>query len=141
MAVAEPPRGGPPRWSSETTLVAEPVSPSRARAFVTRHLSEHRLLHLVDPVRLTASELATNALVHAPTRFTLTLTEADDIALRSVRDGSPDVASQAVRKSLDVSGRGLKIVALVSLDWGVRFDTDGAKIVWASFSRHQSQRR
>jgi len=141
MARRETGPSGTPEWSYETTLAAEPASASRARAFVTRHLSEHRLLHLVDPVRLTASELATNALVHARTRFTLTLTEIDDIVLLSVNDGSPEPAVKAQPDALDLSGRGLRIVAMVSMDWGVRLDTDGAKTVWASFPRDQSQRR
>jgi hypothetical protein len=34
-----------------------------------------------------------------------------------------------------MSGRGLEIVALVSSDWGVTVDADGAKSVWASFRR------
>jgi hypothetical protein len=140
MATHRPTEEGASGWSYQTTLAAEPVSASRARAFVTRHLSEHRLLHLVDPVRLTASELATNALVHARTRFTLTLEEQNDIVLLSVRDGSTELAVKPVHDSLDISGRGLRIVALLSLDWGVSVDTDGAKTVWVSFPRHQQPR-
>jgi hypothetical protein len=48
-------------WCHETTLAAHPMSPARARRFVVQHLVEHRLLLLLDPVRLVASELATNA--------------------------------------------------------------------------------
>jgi hypothetical protein len=59
-------------WSHQATFEASPICASRARDFVTRRLVEHRLLYLVDPVRLVASELATNALVHAQTAFTVT---------------------------------------------------------------------
>jgi anti-sigma regulatory factor (Ser/Thr protein kinase) len=51
-------------WSHETTLEASPISASRARAFVSHHLADHRLPHLIAPVRLVVSELATNAVVH-----------------------------------------------------------------------------
>jgi len=40
---------------------------------VTRQLVDHRLAYLVDEVRLVASELATNAVVHAATEFTVVL--------------------------------------------------------------------
>jgi anti-sigma regulatory factor (Ser/Thr protein kinase) len=53
-------------WSDHTVLPASPDSPAEARAFVVRLLVEHRLLYLVDDVRLVASELATNAVVHGP---------------------------------------------------------------------------
>jgi anti-sigma regulatory factor (Ser/Thr protein kinase) len=140
MASRKAPTARTSRWSYETTLAAEPASASRARAFVARHLSEHRLPHLIDPVRLIASELATNALVHAQTRFTITLSELDDIVLLSVRDGSPELAPRAGPDTSDTTGRGLKIVALLSLDWGVGTDPDGTKTVWASFSRRHAQR-
>ena len=57
-------------WSHETVLAAEPGSAAKARAFVLQHLAEHRLLYLVDDVRMVASELATNAVLHARTAFT-----------------------------------------------------------------------
>jgi hypothetical protein len=129
-------------WSHQTTLPAQPASASRARAFVSRHLTEHRLLHLVDPVRLVASELATHALVHQ-TEFTITLSGGDELVLLSVRDGFPVSAPPAVPEPRGAADRGLKIVAMVSLDWGVEVDASGDKLVWASFSRrprHEGQR-
>ncbi len=60
-------------WSHETELEAESASASNARDFVCLHLDEHDLSHLVDDMRLVTSELATNALVHAHTPFTVTL--------------------------------------------------------------------
>lgn len=127
-------------WSHRTTLPAEPASASRARAFVSRHLSEHRLLHLLDPVRLVASELATNALVHQ-TQFTITLAELDDDrVLLSVRDGDPPPAMPTVPHPRGTDDRGLRIVALVSLEWGVVGDPSGGRTVWASFSRRRVSR-
>ena len=50
----------------------------RGRAFVSKHLVDHRLTFLVDTVRLVVSELATNALVHGQTAFVVTLSREDD---------------------------------------------------------------
>ena len=79
-----------------------------------------------------ASELATNALVHAQTAFTVTLSEANETVMLTVRDDSSSVPVRGAHHVMHSDGRGLGIVALVSLDWGVRVD-DGSKTVWASF--------
>jgi anti-sigma regulatory factor (Ser/Thr protein kinase) len=78
-----------PRWSYETMLVAMPVSVPRARAFVCRHLIEHGVAYLVDPVRLVVSELATNAMMHASSSFTVTISSADRSVRLAVRDEPP----------------------------------------------------
>ena len=125
--------GTAPNWSHQTRLEATPTSASAARAFVCQHLVDHRLLYLVDPVRLVASELATNALVHAQTAFTLTLSEGNETVMLTVRDDSDAQPVRGAHHVMHSDGRGLNIVALVSLDWGVFVD-DGSKTVWASFA-------
>lgn len=124
----------PPNWSYHATFEASPISASQARAFVSRHLVDHRLLYLVDPVRLVASELATNALVHAQTAFSLTLSATDEIVLLTVRDDSRAFPERRVAQATDATGRGLEIVDIVSLDWGADEDEAGSKAVWASFA-------
>ena len=123
-----------PGWSHETTLVAEPVSAPRARAFVCRHLIDHGLAYLVDPVRLVVSELATHSLVQARGPFTVTLSCTHPTLVLSVRDeaSGPRVPAQVRRTEL--SGRGLKIVQLISSDWGVASDATGSHTVWAAFT-------
>lgn len=123
-----------PDWSYTTMLEAAPKSASRARAFVTRHLIEHRLLHLVDPVRLVASELATNALIHAQTVFTVTLSGSDSRVLLTVRDHSLALPDRRAAQALDATGRGLEIVEIVSHAWGIDEDEAGSKGVWAAFA-------
>ena len=80
-------------WEHEIHLPVEPLSASRARAFVCRHLVEHRLLQLVAPIRLVASELATHAIIHSDTPFTVTLSMTDDVVTLSVHDDSRARAS------------------------------------------------
>lgn len=132
-----------PRWSYETTLAGEPGSASRARAFVARHLTEHRLVHLLDPVRLTASELATHAVVRQ-TPFTLRLSELEDVVVVTVRDGmaraTAHAPADATTEARVVDALGLRIVELVSLDCGVEIDTDGVTTLWASFARRHGRR-
>ena len=122
-------------WCHETTLGADPLSPARARGFVVQHLVEHRLLSLVDPVRLVASELATNAVLHAQTPFVLTLTGEEESVTVSVEDADPTRIPRLVRAgAAGEHGHGLRIVELLSQSWGVSTDPEGAKLVWASFA-------
>lgn len=51
----------------------------------------------------------------------------------TVRDQSLPLPARQDAKAMDLSGRGLAIVDIVSLDWGVRQDRTAAKEVWASF--------
>jgi len=128
-------------WSHETILSADPVSASKARDFICQHLVAHDLLHLVEDIRLVASELATNAMVHARTPFVLTLSEMNGVVLLTVRDGSATVPVREVPQVMDMGGRGLVLVELLSREWGVSTGASGSKSVWASFaSRTRSVR-
>jgi anti-sigma regulatory factor (Ser/Thr protein kinase) len=122
-------------WSHETVLAADARSATKARAFVVEHLVEHRLLYLVDDVRLVASELATNAVVHAQTAFTVLLQGHPDAVLLTVRDGSCTVPALP-REPLNepsLTGRGLVIVNVASHAWGVAEEGTSGKSVWAMF--------
>ena len=118
----------------EKAFEAAPISASLARAFVTARLIDHRLLYLVDPVRLVASQLATNALVHAQTAFRLTLASPGQTVVLTVRDDSRSLPARRAPQALDATGRGLEIVDIISLRWGIDKDRAGAKAVWASFA-------
>jgi anti-sigma regulatory factor (Ser/Thr protein kinase) len=126
-------------WSHEATFPAAPISVSWSRRFVSQHLIDHRLSHLVEPVRLVASELATNALLHAQTAFSVSLTGLHRIVLLTVRDDSPAVPVRRAAPIMDAGGRGLEIVAIVSLEWGIDQDPTGSKTVWASFAVRDHQ--
>src|SRR4051794_1527897 len=120
-------------WTHQTVLPAEPVSVAKARDFVSAHLLDHRLPQMTDDVRLVVSELATNAMVHARTPFTVTLTGRERSVLLTVRDGSPVAPAPVVADPLEPGGRGLLIVDMVSGTWGFDAQEDRAKAVWASF--------
>jgi hypothetical protein len=127
-------------WSYGTTLEATPISAAGARAFVSRHLVDHRLMFLVDPVRLVVSELATNALVHGQTPFVVTLSREDDTVRVTVSDDSAWIVGRVPDHVLQADGRGLVIVNVLSRDWGVITDL-GSKTVWATFEARQASRR
>lgn len=125
--------GNAPHWSHQATFEASPISASRARAFVSDRLVDHRLLYLVEPVRLVTSELATNALLPAHTAFSVKLEGLDNIVVLTVRDDSLAFPARRAAQATDPTGRGLEIVDVVSLDWGTNADAAGSKAVWASF--------
>jgi anti-sigma regulatory factor (Ser/Thr protein kinase) len=123
----------PRRWSHQTQLPAEPGSVSRARAFVAAHLVDHGMADLVDDVALVASELATNAIVHAGSPFTVTLGASADTIRLEVLDGTHTGPTLRAARTWDTSGRGLAIVQALSRDWGVSARVPGGKSVWAEF--------
>lgn len=57
----------------------------------------------------------------------------------TVRDESTALPSRRVAYPMDLSGRGLEIVDMVSLDWGIKEDEHGSKVVWASFAIRRSR--
>lgn len=126
--------GNAPYWSHEATFNATPISASHVRSFVSGHLVEHRLFYLVDPVRLVASELATNAVVHANVPFSVTLAAIDATVVLTVRDGSLRLPARRPTQAMATRGRGLDIVDMVALEWGINEDAAGSKAIWASFA-------
>ena len=122
-----------PLWSYEITLAQDTRSVATARRFVEERLSIHRLPELVDDVTLVASELATNALSHAGTGFTVTIAAFPDEVVLEVKDGSASRPSRVEATLDDSVGRGMAIVDVVSRDWGVVVEADAGKSVWAAF--------
>jgi anti-sigma regulatory factor (Ser/Thr protein kinase) len=120
-------------WSHSTVLPAEPTSASASRDFVSRHLFAHSLTHLVEDLRLVVSELASNAVAHAKTPFTVTLSGANESVVLAIEDGSASVPVRAAPDASNTSGRGLMLVEALSDEWGTRTDGHGLKSVWASF--------
>ena len=85
----------------------------------------------VDAVILMVSELATNAVVHAHSRFELVIDcEPDEVVVSLSDHGAGDATPQNPRIT-DVSGRGLQIVSALADTWGVQGESsDWRKSVW-----------
>jgi anti-sigma regulatory factor (Ser/Thr protein kinase) len=119
--------------SASHSFPPTPESVGGARQFTRRTLVSWGAGGLEDDVRIVASELATNALLHARTRFTLTLTLDGDRLRLTMTDGSP--THPRVRRfnsAESTTGRGLTMVAELAQAWGVEKDGAG-KAVWCEF--------
>lgn len=106
----------------------EPLSVRNVRQLVEKGLRD-TTTHS-DDVVLVASELATNAIVHAQTPFKVHLTAHNHIIRLEVSDQSFTIP---VMEELGQSQRGLRIVQTVATDWGID-PTPTGKTVWAEFA-------
>ena len=85
---------------------------------------------MVEDGSLIVSELATNAVLHARSEFTVLLSYEAGTLCISVRDDSAAVPSMKNPPGTVISGRGLRLVASIARRWGT--DSDGrGKLVWA----------
>jgi anti-anti-sigma regulatory factor/anti-sigma regulatory factor (Ser/Thr protein kinase) len=102
-----------------------------ARDIVTEACSRWGLPHLTGPGSLIASELVTNATVHAGTMMTFRITLRQRYVHIAVHDGSPQ--EPVLMPPADPwvpGGRGLLLVASMAVRWGCMPSRDG-KVVWA----------
>lgn len=129
-----------PLWHHEITLAPQAQSIATVRQFVRGHLVSHGLQPgLADDVELVASELATNALEHARTGFTLSLAATTDTVTVVVQDGSTARPQLIEAQGTDVAGRGMAIVDSLSRQWGVTVQGTPGKAVWAAFDVGQAE--
>jgi anti-sigma regulatory factor (Ser/Thr protein kinase) len=108
----------------------------RAREFVVTAAADGAdATELADRLALVVSELASNAVLHAGTPFTVRVRRGHDVVRVEVVDRS---AGQPAPRPLDptaVSGRGLAIVDSLASSWGVEPSGSG-KCVWAELPLH-----
>ena len=107
-----------------------PTSPRAARRLVSEMLADRGLKRWEAPACLVASELVTNAMVHAGSEITVTIAVHGDRVRVCVRDRSLEPV-QTRGQGLETHGRGLAIVAALAREWGVLPAADGGKVVWA----------
>jgi len=111
---------------------AGPDAPRAARRFVMSMLerSPYGQRAPFADVQLVVSELATNAVIHAGSPFSVSV-RCDDEAIRiSVQDWSRTPPQLRGAGAVGRSGRGLHLVGAVAREWGVEPAPDG-KTVWA----------
>ncbi len=128
----------------QVRLAADAASVPAARRFVADGLAAWGEVKLVDAAELVASELSSNAALHAMAEFMHVTLERPAQLAAGVRvavedDGPVGVEAVLARTSagddlewdeLDATGRGLTIVAMMAARWGVDETTRG-KRVWA----------
>lgn len=126
-------------------LPPEPASARAARVFLRDRFQDWGLLSILDDAQLAVTELVTNAVLHAGTPLTVSVSCAEGFVELAVFDGSPVVP--ATRRVGDVRGdaadvrahvqdageaargRGLLLVDALAAEWGVSPQSDG-KAVW-----------
>jgi Histidine kinase-like ATPase domain len=111
---------------------AGPDAPLAARRFVACLLACRPFAGRVsgDDVQLVVSELATNAVIHAGTPFSVSVSSDGSVMRIAVSDWSAIRPVMRDGSLATLSGRGLRPVAAVSSAWGVDPGPDG-KTVWA----------
>ena len=82
-----------------------------------------------DDAASLVSELATNAVIHARTPFTLVVSRIEDAVRVSVHDGSAVLPRRRAYGLDAATGRGLRLMSTMSSDWGIDAEA-GGKVVW-----------
>lgn len=116
----------------DAELPADLRSPGLARKLLRASLQELQLDEdLIDRGILAASELASNAVLHARTAFRLLVQPRSSSIWIGVQDQAPlKGRQQVVGRSL----HGLAIIAALALRWGVKPSASG-KLVWVELPR------
>lgn len=115
---------------------ADPEMVLAARRFVRDRLQAWEVAEHVDAAVLIASELVTNAVLHARTSVTLRV-EAERSNIRiEVYDENPRLPVVAPAPPDATSGRGLALVSAVARAWGMEHRNDG-KVVWAELGPNE----
>lgn len=118
-------------------LPAGPRSPGEARRFVVGILQAWGRDDLEPGGELLATELVTNAVLHARTSMVVTLSGSGDSVRLAVRDGSLVVPAQRHYGVAATTGRGLHLVAVLGHTWGVESYPDG-KTVWVDLAPEEA---
>jgi anti-sigma regulatory factor (Ser/Thr protein kinase) len=109
---------------------AEREAPTAARHFVADVLNRSgHSRTLLEDAKLVVTELATNAVLHARSPFSVEIRPHGAAVRIAVQDGSH--ARPTVRDNgMAASGRGLRLIDAIATSWGVEIAHEG-KIVWA----------
>ena len=125
----------PAQEPATTRFAAEPECSGAARRFVVAAVQGWDLERFEDDAALCATELATNAILHSRTPFTVSVRPAGSGIRIDVQDDRPDRLPELPPPGIEplqtgTTGRGLKLVATIAARWGY-FSTELAKTVWA----------
>jgi sigma-B regulation protein RsbU (phosphoserine phosphatase) len=128
-----------PRAERRLRLRADRHAPAAVRHAIRQILDGTDLAPMADDVLLLATELTTNAVLHAGTDLDVTV-EVDaarvHVAVADGRRGELPVldTTSATRRPLLSHGRGLVLVDRIATRWGVVHD-DSGKSVWFDIER------
>lgn len=112
-----------------TILPAEPASVPAARRCVRDALAGLGADGAAEDAQTLVSELATNAVLHARTPFTLQVVRRDDVVQVRVADRSAVLPRQRSYGPESTTGRGMRLIASIATAWGIDSE-GGGKVVW-----------
>jgi serine phosphatase RsbU (regulator of sigma subunit)/anti-sigma regulatory factor (Ser/Thr protein kinase) len=115
--------------AASTELPADVSAPTLARRFVVAALAALGIDWHADVAALLASELVTNALVHATAPFRINVEQHDGHVRISVTDGSEAEPAVLPPDRDRTGGRGMFLVQTLAARWGVQA-TPAGKTVW-----------
>jgi anti-sigma regulatory factor (Ser/Thr protein kinase) len=113
------------------SLPCDPSSVPAARHFVLQTLTTWGCDDAAWAAAQIVSELAANCALHARTEFQVRLVSGPDGLRLEVQDSSPASVRPRHFSDQSTTGRGLRLVASLSRDWGVEPATSG-KTVWVA---------
>lgn len=116
------------------SLPAATDSVPAARRFVRNALTDMGAADMTDDVVALVSELATNAVIHARTPYTIVVSCDRDTVRIGVHDRSPVIPRRRAYGLDATTGRGLRLIATMSSDWGMEAE-NGGKVVWFEVRR------
>jgi anti-sigma regulatory factor (Ser/Thr protein kinase) len=103
-------------------------APGKARRFLAETLDQAGAASLIDDAKLVVSELATNAVVHARSAFTVSLSMTDEDLCIWVSDDSCEPLALRETPPEEGRGRGLAIVAALASAWGTEQTAQGKSV-------------
>jgi anti-sigma regulatory factor (Ser/Thr protein kinase) len=108
-------------------------SPAQARRFTSDWLDASGHSDVAHPAAIAVSELATNAVRHAHSDFTVSLSDAAPGVRITVGDRSSAVPRLSPGDTTTPGGRGLLLIDALAATWGYEL-VDGGKLVWVDLS-------
>jgi anti-sigma regulatory factor (Ser/Thr protein kinase) len=112
------------------SFAADARAPRAARQFVIDTLEQSGCGALTDDAAVVIAELASNAVEHAHSGFTVALSRDGRTVRIAVTDGAANPPTPRDPSLLASSGRGLAMVSALAARWGADPLVDG-KVVWA----------
>ena len=119
------------QYSAVVDIAADPVQVRVAREFVTRRCTEWGCADASDEAAVIVSELVTNAIIHAQTSCRVCVRRSPGVVRIEVTDSSELSPDPRLADDEDEHGRGLLLVSVMAVAWGVAPAPEGGKLVWA----------
>ncbi len=118
----------------EAWFPGSPSSVGEARRFVRETCADELGTDLVEDAVLLASELVTNAVIHAKSKARVRLSQSEGRLRVAVTDQGGGAPQLGCAEATDEAGRGLTMVSQLAASWGVTVGAVG-KTVWFTLAR------